>query len=74
MIRFFNIYIFLFLFLNFNCSSNHEIVKKNYNYNDIYDLYLNGKYEKALNLIINSQLEDYNLFILSGNICLWIEF
>ena len=70
MIRFFNIYIFLLLLLNFNCSSNHEIIKKNYNYNDIYDLYLNGKYEKALNLIINSQLEDYNLFILSGNICL----
>jgi tetratricopeptide (TPR) repeat protein len=69
MIRFL-IKFLIFIFLNFNCSSNTEIVKKNYNYNDIYDLYLNGKYEKALSQIINSQLEDYNLFILSGNICL----
>ena len=73
MIRFFNILILLF-FLNFNCSSNIEIVKKNYNYNDIYDLYLNGKYEKALSQIINSQLEDYNLFILSGNIYLRLNY
>jgi Flp pilus assembly protein TadD len=69
MIRFFNI-LFLFIFLNFNCSSNTEIIKKNYNYNDIYDLYINGKYEKALSQINNLQIEDYNLFILSGNIYL----
>jgi tetratricopeptide (TPR) repeat protein len=62
--------LFIYLFLILNCSNNNVIIKKYYNYNDIYDLYLNGKYEKALSQINNIQIEDYNLYILSGNLCL----
>ena len=58
----------IFLILLINCTTISKPEVKNYIYDDIYNYYINENYNEALKLINNSEVDDYELNLLTASI------